>query len=105
MKTLIAALALSLAAVSPALADGLTPSERGIPSVLTMDRTAPASFGFRGVTGGATIDTSTPSERGIPSVLLKDETVAGTFGFRGVVGGAEIETHDPQSYGRPSVLR
>ena len=107
MKTLIAALALTVTAAAPALADSEIAAQ-GIPASLTMSSyDAVQVSGFTGIAGGADISTAQPRDGGLPYTLQNNGDVSNVqvSGFTGIAGGADISTAQPRDGGLPLVLQ
>jgi len=111
MKTLIAALALTLAASAPALAfDPYDAQSGGIAQINQVEKGSVNTFGFRGLQAPSThvIDMDALDARSAGSPLVgRDGMEVSTFGFRGVVAPSTFEidhnAYDAKSNGGPLV--
>ena len=106
MKTLIAALALTIAASAPALAgEGFGAHEQR--AIAQANSYEVATFGFTGVASGEfRTANSQPSEAGLPYALQEGHAGGNTFGFTGIASG-EFRTANsqPSEAGLPYALQ
>lgn len=111
MKTLIAAIALTLAASGAAHAQGNAITEAGVPAVLSMsqnDTGFSTNSGFVATNGAAQIDTYDPRSGGKPAALKGEQSGFSTNGSFGFTSGADKSVNydlEPASAGVPAVLR
>lgn len=108
MKTLIAALALTVAAAAPAFAFDSEVAANGIgASLVQPSYDAVQVSGFTGIADGAEISTDRPEDGGLPYTLQHNANFSNVqvSGFTGIAGGAEISTDRAEDGGLPLVLQ